>query len=126
MNSEGHASKTSLAVVSIWVEDVPAAEKFYRDVLGLHLLTQHGVRPHFRVGDTYLVILQGTPVAAKNSVPERFPILALRVDSLDAALERLHAYQIAIPWGIETDGHSRWVMFYDTGGNLIELVQFQP
>jgi len=126
MDIGGHASKTGLAVVSIWVEDVRAAEEFYRDVLGLHLLAQHGGRPHFLVGETYLVILRGTPLAAKIATAERFPLLALGVDDLDAALERLHAHQVSTPWGVEGDGHSRWVMFYDSGGNLIELVQFQP
>jgi hypothetical protein len=26
-----------------------------------------------------------------------------------------------MPWGVEEDSDSRWVMFYDPGGNLIEV-----
>jgi hypothetical protein len=29
-----------------------------------------------------------------------------------------------LPWGIEGDARSRWVMFHDPAGNLVELVQF--
>jgi hypothetical protein len=28
-----------------------------------------------------------------------------------------------LPWGIEANAQARWVMFSDSAGNLIELVQ---
>jgi hypothetical protein len=31
---------------------------------------------------------------------------------------------VDLPWGIERDEHSRWAMFHDPAGNLIELVEF--
>lgn len=45
-------------------------------------------------------------------------------DDLDAAEQRLRLHGVEHPWGIEADANSRWVMFHDTAGNLIELVQF--
>jgi len=114
---------TQIAVVSLWAEDVPQAASFYRDVIGLHL-QHHGERPHFKVGDTYFIILKGHPVPAQNSTPERFPVIAFGVDDLDTALARLQQHQVALPWGIEKDADSRWVIFYDPAGNLIEIVQF--
>ena len=113
-----------LAVVSLWVEDVPAAAHFYHRAIGLPLIAHHDERPHFDLGGSTLVILHGTPAPARNAISERFPIIALRVDDLDAAIARLETHGVSLPWGVETDSRSRWVMFYDPGGNLIELVQF--
>jgi predicted enzyme related to lactoylglutathione lyase len=48
-------------------------------------------------------------------------LYAFKVQDLDAAVERLVAHNIELPWGIEGSGSSRWVMFHDPAGNLIEL-----
>jgi catechol 2,3-dioxygenase-like lactoylglutathione lyase family enzyme len=114
---------TRLAVISIWAEDVVGTAHFYRDVLGLALRHHHAGRPHFDLGGSIMVILQGKPRGAENTVPERFPILAFAVDDLDAAITRLKVHQVELPWGVEENENSRWVMFHDPGGNLIELVQ---
>lgn len=108
-----------VAVVSLWAEDVPALAHFYRDVIGLELLPHHGERPHFDVNGMYLTIVKGAPCSA----PTRFPFVALAVDDLDEAVARLCAHHIELPWGIESNAGSRWVMFHDPAGNLIELVQ---
>jgi len=113
-----------IAVVSLWAPDVPATAHFYRDVVGLPLLAHHGDRPHFDLNGSYLVILKGLPISAQEASPARFPLMAFAVEDLDAAVERLAAHGVAMPWGIEGDAHSRWVMFHDPAGNLVELVQF--
>lgn len=110
-------------VLSIWAEDVPAAARFYRDVLGLQTFggASHDHRPHFRVGETFLVILQGQPQPATNADPGEFPLFALDISDLDAAVEQLRAYDVLLPYGIDTA--RRYVMFKDPAGNLIELVE---
>jgi len=113
-----------IAVVSLWAEDVPATAHFYRDVIGLHLLRHHGAQPHFDLDGIYLTILKGHPSPARDADPSRFPVVAFAVESLDAAVARLRAHHIDLPWGIEGDEHTRWVMFHDPAGNLIELVEF--
>jgi len=55
----------------------------------------------------------------------RFPLVAFAMDDLDAAVDRLRAHQVELPWGIEEDADSRWLMFRDPAGNLIEVVQFK-
>ena len=113
-----------LAVVSILAEDVPATAHFYRDVIGLRLLPHHGERPHFDLGGVYLTIVKGHPISAPTSTSDRFPLIAFTVEDWDAAIERLRAHYVELPWGIEGNANSRWVMFHDPAGNLIELVQF--
>ena len=112
------------AVIALWAEDVSAAADFYREVLGLNPLLHHGERPHFEVDGIYLTILKGTPLAARNSVPSRYPLFALSVEDLDDMINRLKDHHVDMPWGVDGDGASRWVMFHDPAGNLIELVQF--
>lgn len=116
---------THVAVIGLWAQDVPATAHFYHQVIGLDLLPHHAdERPHFKIGGTYLTILKGEPRPAQNSVPERFPLLALAVPDLDSAVENLQARQVELPWGIKQGTDSRWVMFHDPAGNLIELVEF--
>ena len=120
--------KVQVAVVGLWAEDVAAAAHFYRDVVGLRSPRERHRRPHFDVGGVHLVILQGRPSTAQDAVPARFPLLAFAVDDLEAALDRLREHRVSMPWGVGHDAHSRWVMFHDPAGNLIELVQkgYQP
>jgi catechol 2,3-dioxygenase-like lactoylglutathione lyase family enzyme len=115
-----------VAVISLWAEDVPAAAHFYRDIVGLRLLPSHahGERPHFDLDGTYLTILQGKPVPAQDAEPPNFPLVAFGVDDLGAAVERLHVHGVKLPQGIQEGVDSRWVVFRDPAGNLIEMVEF--
>jgi predicted enzyme related to lactoylglutathione lyase len=112
------------AVIALWAEYVPACAHFYRDVLGLVLQPHHSARPHFEMNGVYLTILKGVPAPAQDAEPDRFPLFALSVDDLDVMLGRLAEQGVEMPSGIESDAGSRWVMFRDPAGNLIELVQF--
>jgi catechol 2,3-dioxygenase-like lactoylglutathione lyase family enzyme len=111
-------------VVSLWAEDVPKLVHFYRDVLGLGLKTHHGHQPHFDVSGVNLVILQGVPTPAQEALPPRFPLFALQVEDLDTEMSKLNKHGIELPWGVEGGPGSRYVMFHDPGGNLIELVEY--
>jgi catechol-2,3-dioxygenase len=115
---------TRIAVISLWAEDVPRTAHFYKDAIGLTFLPHHGDRPHFDLGGSYLVILQGRPTTAQDAIPARFPVIAFGVDDLDSAVKRLIQHGVEMPWGVESDVASRWVMLSDPAGNLIELVQF--
>ena len=110
-----------LAVIGLWAEDIAATAHFYHEVIGLNPMPHHGKWPHFNLGGIYLTILQGRPCPAEDAVPSRFPILALSVDNLGNAIARLEDNAVEMPWRIEEDANSRWVMFHDPAGNLIEL-----
>jgi len=116
---------TEFAVIAVWAEDVGSTAHFYRDVLGLNMLSHHDARPHFMVDGIYFLILKGKPAPAQDAEPERFPLFALSVDDLDEMVRRLQAHKVAMPWGLEQNQGERWVMLRDPGGNLIELVEWK-
>jgi catechol-2,3-dioxygenase len=97
---------------------------FYQNVLGLPLLTVDRGRPHFDFGGGYLIILPGQPYRRQESMLSRFPVIAFAVEDLQSTVHHLKAHDVELPWGIEQDSDSRWVMFYDPGGNLIEVAVF--
>ena len=115
--------KLRLAVVTLWAEDVEGTSAFYRDVLGLPLLFMDRGRPHFDFGGGYLVILPGKPYRIDDAVQSRFPVLAFDVDDLDKVVDQLESHGVPLPWSVEEDTDSRWVMFYDPGGNLLEIAR---
>lgn len=112
-----------IAVFTIWAEDVSKALHFYRDVLGLAELPDHGSRPTLKLNESFLVILKGTPRPATNTPTARYPLFALAVDDLDHAVAHLRAHNFALTEEIQHHGISPWIMFHDSAGNLIELVQ---
>ena len=116
--------KLKLAVVTLWAEDVNRTADFYRDVLKLPLLMVDRGRPHFDLGGAYLVILPGRPHKLEDSKQSRFPVLAFAVENLDAVVHQLKSQGLEMPRGVEEDNDSRWVMFKDPGGNLLEIAQF--
>jgi catechol 2,3-dioxygenase-like lactoylglutathione lyase family enzyme len=113
-----------LTVVTLWAEDVQQTTDFYQDVLGLPLLTMDRGRPHFDFGGGFLIILPGQPYRREDSMESRFPVIAFAVEDLHNAIHHLKAHGVEMPWGVEQDSDSRWVMFYDPGGNLIEVAMF--
>jgi predicted enzyme related to lactoylglutathione lyase len=79
--------------------------------------------PHFDVGGAYLAILRGQPIHPPDA--EVFPLVALSVEDLDAAVERLKLRKVELVQEIEEDSTSRWVLLRDPGGNLIELAYWK-
>ena len=113
--------KLKLAVVTLWGEDIQRMSDFYQNVLGLPLALVDRGRPHFDFGGGYLTILPGQPYKAQDSMQSRFPVIAFAVDDLREMIGQLTLHEVEMPWGVEEDDDSRWVMFYDPGGNLIEV-----
>ena len=112
-----------LKVVSLWAEDVPETAHFYKEVIGLRLMSHHGDRPHFDLGGQTMVLVKGKPVIRAADSPDQFPVVAFSVDQLENLIERLRIHGVNMPWGIEERRGTRWVKFYDPAGNLIELVE---
>jgi catechol 2,3-dioxygenase-like lactoylglutathione lyase family enzyme len=113
-----------LLVVSLRAEDVPATVHFYRDVVGLSLLPHHGSRPAFALGHgCHLVIVRGQSPHVPDPEHAHFPAIAFAVADLDVAVEHLEDHGVELPWGIESGESTRWVIFRDPAGNLVEFAQ---
>jgi len=106
--------------VSINVRDVPAAETFYVERLGLERRTD---RPDFGFAGAWLDaggqqvhLIEGEPPAA---VGQHF---ALQVEDLDAAIAELRAAGLEVSDGFPV-GTGRQAFLNDPSGNGVELHQ---
>jgi catechol 2,3-dioxygenase-like lactoylglutathione lyase family enzyme len=109
-------------VVSLWANDLAEALHFYQNVIGLTLYSHHKGRPHFDLGGAYLVLLPGKPPVSPDTLGTRYPLVAFSLIDFEAALTRLKAHGVELPWGEEAGDGLRWVMLHDPAGNLIEIV----
>jgi len=114
---------TKFATVTLWVEDFKKSVAFYRDVLGLELLTQPGDIPHFKVGSGMLVLAKGKFNQPADAFPPGFPQLALAVDDLDKTALHLQKINVSLEANVEERRDSCWIKLRDPDGNLIELVE---
>lgn len=111
-------------VANIATDNPAAGATFYRDLLGLELLMDHGWLAAYGSAETMRVQVafaseggSGTPV----------PDLSIEVDDVDAALARMREAGIAIeygpadePWGVRR--------FYvrDPAGRLVNILMHLP
>lgn len=127
-HGHGHERPSNqTAVLTVWspTDHVEATARFYEEVLGLERVSEDGMI--LDTDGTFLVVMQGTLVHPKDTA-RRWPLFALSVPDLDAAVKALEQAGVELPWGIEVFGtpepDSRYVMFHDPAGNLIELVEW--
>ena len=113
-----------LAVISIKAPDVLAGAHFYRDVFGLRLIPEHGHRIAFDLGGLVLVIVEGQPEKVEQGSGAFFPTLTFAVEDIERSVEGLRAHGVNLIGGIHESTGTRWVYFYDPGGNLVELAEF--
>jgi catechol 2,3-dioxygenase-like lactoylglutathione lyase family enzyme len=118
-----------LAAITLFVEDLGAAKRFYRDVFQLPVVFEDDNSAVFEFGDTLVNLLETdqapalvapAPVAAPDA-GVRFQF-TLRVDDVDAMAEQLKARGVELlngpmdrPWGIRT------ASFRDPGGHVWEI-----
>lgn len=96
--------KVKRIVANIATEHVGAAARFYRDVLGLDLLMDHGWITTW--GSAEKMTAQ-VSVATEGGSGTPVPDLSIEVDDIDGALARVRRAGIAIeygpadePWGV--------------------------
>lgn len=118
-----------VAVVTVWAEaeKVEPTARFYEDVLELRRVGS-STSPYILDTDgTFVVIMEGK-LEHPRDPKRRWPLFALTVPDIDRSVEALVGASVELPWGIEEFGEpepsSRYVMFRDPAGNLVELVQW--
>lgn len=116
---------TRFASVTLWVTDFEKALNFYRDILGLELLTHPGEIPHFKIGDGMLTLVKGKFSNPAEAFPPDFPQFSLAVENLDKLVAHLKSENYPLTSNIEEKRDARWMMLEDPEGNLIELVQLK-
>lgn len=122
---------TGLGALTLFVEDVPQAAAFYRDVLRLRMVFSDDVSTIFELGITLLNVLAVTaasevvapaPAAAVGETPRM--MLSLWVPDVDAVCAQLRERGVVLlngpvdrPWG------KRTAAFADPAGAVWEVAQ---
>jgi catechol 2,3-dioxygenase-like lactoylglutathione lyase family enzyme len=113
----------------LYVDDLPRAEQFYRDVMGLTLDSpQDGRHVFFRCGRQMVLLFN--PLASRES-SENFPphgsfgpghiAFAVRDSELPVWTQRLAQHGVTIEKTIDWPGGGHSLYFRDPAGNLLEL-----
>ena len=106
--------------VSLNVDDVDAAIRFYVDVLGCSV---RGDRPDFRFAGAWLDVGGQQIHLIEGTAPEdRGQHLAIQVDDLDAAIAELRGKGVAIS-DASPVGTGRQAFLHDPAANRVELQQ---
>jgi catechol 2,3-dioxygenase-like lactoylglutathione lyase family enzyme len=115
---------------AIYCDDLDAAEKFYRDVLGLPFLGKEPGRHVFFQAGEHQVLLVFCPTATLKG--DRLPAhgthgaghvaLGIALQDLDQWRERLAHHGVPIEQEQTWERGGRSLYFRDPGGNSIELV----
>jgi catechol 2,3-dioxygenase-like lactoylglutathione lyase family enzyme len=124
-------SLPGLSLINLFVEDLPTAKAFYRDVLGLELAFEDENASAYKLGGV-LVNLLSVSAAREQIAPAKVADpdagirvqLAITVDDIDAEIAALAAKGVTLvngpedqPWGMRT------ACFADPAGHLWELAQ---
>ncbi|WP_242108795.1 VOC family protein [Luteimonas aquatica] len=113
--------KIKRIVANLPAADPAAGDAFYRDLLGLEVLMDHGWLRTY--GNRAKMTVQ-LGVAAEGGSGTPVPALSIEVDDLDQALARAHAAGIPIEYGpaLEPWGVRRFYV-RDPFGNVVNLLQ---
>ncbi|GAC1625144.1 MAG: hypothetical protein NVS9B10_11810 [Nevskia sp.] len=110
--------------IAVTVRDLPRAEAFYRDVLGVQHLFSAGPRlSFFDCGGVRLML----GLAEPGQPPTASSILYFVVDDIEAAFARLQAQSVTIveaPHRVaKMPDHDLWLGFFEDGeGNTMSLM----
>ena len=121
---------TAIVESAAYVDDLDAAEAFYRDVLGLAVLGKEpGRHVFFRVGDRDVLLVfnpattrQGGHVPPHGSTGQGHFALGVRAGGLGAWRARLAEYRVAIEQEVQWPHGGRSLYFRDPAGNSVEIL----
>lgn len=116
----------------LYADDIPAATRFYADVLGLRLVDRPDeLSAAFRLDDGGMLLLfdpgrasaPGRFVPAHGSSGPGHIAFSVAPGGLDAFADELRSRAIEIEREIEWDEGGRSIYFRDAAGNSVELVE---
>ena len=109
--------------------DLAASRRFYRDVLGLGLLSESEERLVFRCGDgTRLLISRSTIGTSDAQTQVAWRVPDIRAAVADLRTRGVHIQEYAPPDpethdGVADMGHSWAAWFIDPSGNVLSVVE---
>ncbi|WP_343244630.1 VOC family protein [Streptomyces sp. SID11385] len=120
-----------ISAITLFVGDLGATKRFYREVFGLPVAFEDGNSAVFEFGNTLINLLRDTEAPAligpaRVAAPESGSRLQLTlpVDDVDAMCQELKARGVTLlngpvdrPWGIRT------ASFRDPGGHIWEIAK---
>jgi catechol 2,3-dioxygenase-like lactoylglutathione lyase family enzyme len=122
LTSDNPRSEDPKAIIAnIAASDPAAADSFYRDILGLELVMDHGwIRTYAGSADMTVQVSVASEGGSGTAVPD----LSVEVDDLDEVLRRVNAANLPIaygpasePWGV------RRFYLRDPLGRLVNILQ---
>jgi lactoylglutathione lyase len=130
-NSGSSSWPGDIFAITLFVEDLDAAKKFYMEVFGLPVMYEDNNSAVFKFGNTLINLLKATAAGvliapatmAGQQAGSRF-VLTLHVEDVDAMCAELTARGVRLlngpmdrPWGIRT------ASFCDPGGHIWEIAK---
>lgn len=129
--TEAPAWPGGIAAITLFVEDLPAARRFYEDVFGLPVVYEDEHSAVFKFGGTLVNLLQSTEAPSLVEPAQVAPADAgvrfqftLGVEDVDGMAEELKSRGVELlngpvdrPWGIRT------ASFRDPGGHIWEIAK---
>ena len=120
---------TAIIETASYVDDLDAAEAFYRDLLGLEVIGREAGRHVFlRVGDSVLLAfvphatLKGDMLPPHGVTGPGHFALGVRAEALDEWRGRPEGHGVAVEEEVQWPGGGRSLDFRDPAGNSVELV----
>lgn len=112
--------KVKRIVANIATDNVAAAKRFYRDILGLDILMDHGWLVTY--GSSQKMSVQ-VSIASEGGSGTPVPDLSIEVDDVDAALRRMKKANIEIEYGpADEPWNVRRFFVRDPFGRLINIL----
>lgn len=122
---------TGIAAITLFMEDLPEAKRFYAEVFGVPLAFEDEDSAVFDFGNTIVNLLKTTaadeliaPAAVADRRAGTRLQLTIRVDDVDAICADLATRGVALlngpidrPWGVRT------ASFVDPGGHIWEIAR---
>lgn len=118
-----------LVEAAIYADDLDKAEVFYRDVLGLAMLTKEpGRHVFFRVGQSVLLVFLAEATLKGGMLPPHGAqgpghfALGIPTESLEAWKDHFRSHGVEIEKEVEWPRSGKSLYFRDPAGNSVELV----
>jgi catechol 2,3-dioxygenase-like lactoylglutathione lyase family enzyme len=129
IDTDGGAWPTGIAAITLFVEDLEAAKRFYQDVFGLPVFFEDADSAVFRFGGTLVNLLKAAaaielvaPAAVGSAEAGPRLVFTIAVDDVDATCAELDRRGVTLlngpmdrPWGVRT------ASFVDPGGHIWEV-----